>query len=461
MARIFHKVTPRPSTDIMTFTSNASGERNGHIEMNRKSDEELAGQEIEDEYLIQVENSRLRYNTFESLFCGSDTGKDVSIKYGLYCGLDFLLTLLSTSLVVIIPMHNLILHPEYWYEMGFQFVIGILPIGLGRTIYEFSALMNIDYILGIRHYRTIYLACAVTCIASMVGLYVIWVLLLGNRYPMPFHVMLYALPMKAVELVVLWFRFPRNWRCNPDFRKRMKWLYVAAFVGNMIGNASYSLLDFMFVKIPPSYQWILAIVLPFFNEFNVWTMQKLAGKASFGDLTRKDIVCTYNVNLRHTMFLTLKVSNGTTTTLIYILLASFFQNLYVAIKIIYLEKQHNQNKTTQIEMLQSLVLNELSTFMVPLVYLMVLMLAYFGPNHHLIGNVGNDYFGKSTVSDIKTTIVQLITFFCCDTCAVIIRASLLYFSIRINLPKAFLHIRKEFGLSFSVFIVFQMNQVSN
>ena len=461
MARIFPEDTPRPNSDVVTVTSNTSEGRNGNEEINRKSDEELAEHEIEEEYLIQVENSRQRYNTFENLFYGGDARKKISIKHALYCGFDFLLTLLSTSLVVIVPMHNLILYPEYWYEMGFQFVIGILPIGIGRTMYEFSAWMNIDYILDIRHCRIIYLATAVTCIASMVGLYVIWVLILGNRYPMPFHVMLYALPMKVVELVMLWFRFPRNWRCNPDFRKRMKWLYVAAFVGDIIGNGSYTLLDYMFVKIPPSHQWILAIVLPFFNEFNVWTMKKLAGKASLGDLTRKDIVCTYNVNLRHTMFLTLKVSNGTTTTLIYILLASLLLNLYLAIKIIYFEKTHNQNKTTQIEMLQSLVLNELSTFMVPLVYLMVLMLAYFGPNHHLIGNVGNDYFGKTTISDIESTIMHLVTFFCCDTCGGIICASLLYVSIRINLPKAFLHIRKEFGLSFSVFMVFQMNQVSN
>ena len=211
MARIFPKNTLRPNSDVITVTSNTSEGRNGNEAINQKSDEELAEQEIEEEYLIQVENSRQRYNTFESLFYGGDARKEISIKYALYCGFDFLLTLLSTSLVVIIPMHNLILYPEYWYEMGFQFVIGILPIGLGRTMYEFSAWMNIDYILDIRHYRIINLATAVACIASMVGLYVIWVLLLGNRYPMPFHVMFYALPVKAVELVMLWFRFPQNW----------------------------------------------------------------------------------------------------------------------------------------------------------------------------------------------------------------------------------------------------------
>ena len=278
---------------------------------------------------------------------------------------------------------------------------------------------------------------------------------------MPNHVMVYAISMKLVEIPLIWcYLFPKNWRKNKDFRKRLIWYFVTVFIADFVANASYSILDMLFIKIPLSYQWIMALVLPFFKEFNIWTSKKLASRASRGDLSRTSIVCSYNVSTKHLMFLTVKVANGTTATLIYILAADFLLNVYFAIRIVYLEKNNTQNKTIQIEMLQSLALNELSEFMVPAVYLMVFNLAYFGPNYSLIGNIGNDYWGKSKISDFEGTLANLVMFFFFDGWSFVLCSLILYFGIRVHLYEACLHLQKEFGLLLSLYIVFQMNHVS-
>ena len=451
-----------PSPRVISVSSDISQDGNGFELLNLDQGGEHVVAEVEKENSIQIEKCKKRHEIFENLITGNPSRETVSFKYGLYCILDFVLTLLATSVVVIIPMHNLILNPEYWYELVAQFLSGILPIGIARFIYDCSAWMNIDYIFTIRHYLILYMVSAAAFLTSMVGLNLVWVQFLENRFPMPFHVMVYALTMKAAELLLLWHFFPKSWRNDRGFLTRLKWNYGTIFIGELIGNLSYQILHKLFVEVPANYQWILALVLPFFKEFNIWTVSKLAGKASRGDAIRTKIACSYGVNLRHLMFLAVKVgTNSTNATTIYVLVVDFVANLYFALKIIYMRKTNNPNKMIQIDMLQALVLNELAEVMVPSVYLMVFILAYFGPNYDLIGNIGNDYWGMDAISDFKTTMENLVMFFFFDTCSFVACSLLLYLTTRINLLEACLHIRKEFGLMFSIYIVFQMNQVMN
>ena len=86
--------------------------------------------------------------------------------------------------------------------------------------------------------------------------------------------------------------------------------------------------------------------------------------------------------------------------------------------------------------------------MVPPIYLATLIIAFYGPNAELIGNVKNGYWRFTPIADINHTIEFIFVFFFIDTCKLFISALLLWTFARINLYRAFVEIQKEFGLAF-------------
>ena len=63
-----------------------------------------------------------------------------------------------------------------------------------------------------------------------------------------------------------------------------------------------------------------------------------------------------------------------------------------------------------IETLQTLAIYELIEFQAPLSFMLVLGIAYYGPNGELYGNISNDYWTYSTIEDIQQTVLH--QFYC-------------------------------------------------
>ena len=138
----------------------------------------------------------------------------------------------------------------------------------------------------------------------------------------------------------------------------------------------------------------------------------------------------------------------------------FAMNMYICLKLIYLKKKRPMEVYTQIGLLQDLVINEMIEFMVPPIYLATLLLAFYGPNAEIIGNVKNGYWRFTPIADINHTIEFVIMFFFIDICNLFISAFLLWTFARINLYRAFVEIQKEFGLPFLFQIGAALSHVS-
>ena len=64
-------------------------------------------------------------------------------------------------------------------------------------------------------------------------------------------------------------------------------------------------------------------------------------------------------------------------------------------------KNDPENLTTQNELLQDLALSELVEAYVPLSYVLVVGVAYYGPNSHIYGNILNNYWTYEIIDDIN------------------------------------------------------------
>ena len=115
----------------------------------------------------------------------------------------------------------------------------------------------------------------------------------------------------------------------------------------------------------------------------------------------------------------------------------------------------------QIGLLQELVISEMVEVVIPLTYLLTFIVAYYGPNAELIGNVRNGYWQYTKTEDVGHTIEYVFMFFLVDVCSLIISATLLWYFCRINFYRAYSEILKEFGIAFTIQMGSALNGVSS
>ena len=136
-------------------------------------------------------------------------------------------------------------------------------------------------------------------------------------------------------------------------------------------------------------------------------------------------------------------------------------NVLTCLWIIYKKKNYPENIEKQIELVQLLVVYEMVEFVVPLSYLLCFLIAYYGPNAEIIGDVGSSYWQYNAVEDIWHVIKSVIIFFCIDIGSIIINSFMLWNFSRINLWRMFLALQTEFGVNFAIVLVTNLNAVRN
>ena len=139
----------------------------------------------------------------------------------------------------------------------------------------------------------------------------------------------------------------------------------------------------------------------------------------------------------------------------------FLGNLLTCLRIVWLNKQRPMNIDKQIDLLQKLVVNELVEFMAPLAFLLSFVVAYYGPNSNIIGNVCANVWQYKKVEDINETMGTIFLFFFTDFSSVVVCAIILRVVCKINIFKAFIATEKEFGIVLCIILGYFLTTVNN
>ena len=100
-------------------------------------------------------------------------------------GTAFIGVLVTTPLTVI-PAHDIIHFPEYWYEIFFHGAIGITS-EIIRMSFVFGNTLNTTFTQKTRNVLFICISGNVTMFLFLSLTYYIWVQILNYQYPMPLH----------------------------------------------------------------------------------------------------------------------------------------------------------------------------------------------------------------------------------------------------------------------------------
>ena len=87
---------------------------------------------------------------------------------------------------------------------------------------------------------------------------------------------MFGLPL---TFLVLLFSFPESWTCIDSFKNRRNYFCLVIFYTQLI-FFTYFGLEIAFVRIEPSYQWILAITLPLIREGHTYVFGLITSKSA-------------------------------------------------------------------------------------------------------------------------------------------------------------------------------------
>ena len=93
---------------------------------------------------------------------------------------------------------------------------------------------------------------------------------------------------------------------------------------------------------------------------------------------------------------------------------------------------------------EGLVLTERVETVVPLLYIITLIMAFYGPNAELIGNVKLTIWQYEAVTDINELLKNIFIFFIIDFSSAIVNGFLLWTTCRINCFKILKQMQKEY-----------------
>ena len=167
------------------------------------------------------------------------------------------------------------------------------------------------------------------------------------------------------------------------------------------------------------YQWILAIFIALVREMNQAILSRVCCQISKRNQHWIKISSWHWMAAVNSFFLTIAISSVATVTTSYLVLTiDFLVNMCLCFQIILKYRKKNNALNDEIMLhLNELVLNEKLEAVIPAGYCLCYLMAYFGPNKAILGNVAE--------SDVVKTMQMTGLLFLLDISSLLLSSTLL------------------------------------
>ena len=109
--------------------------------------------------------------------------------------------------------------------------------------------------------------------------------------------------------------------------------------------------------------------------------------------------------------------------------------------------------------LQELALNEKTVYIIPFAYFICFLVAWFGPNTWIIGNVGNTSWHYGKVEELSQPILIMLAMFTVDLVGIVLWAFLLKYFTKIKYVDGYMHMQKNYWLIMAIHEAYSLNEV--
>ena len=182
---------------------------------------------------------------------------DSSYIDGFYGILALATCTMACFTITLLPAHNAITNPEYWYEIIFSLSSWCLFNGITHIIAAKSIINPFNKtLMSVIIYLLV--PFTLTGILAVGFIHLIWSLLLGYFEPFPFRWWLIAYFCIMVFFIRMWYEIPRQKREDTTFRKHCK-AYIYLSVWTIAITVQLNCMSAVFGRVPLELQWLLLL----------------------------------------------------------------------------------------------------------------------------------------------------------------------------------------------------------
>ena len=383
------------------------------------------------------------------------------------------LCIMSFLSLTLIPYHNVILLPFYWYESIFILVFGAIPCCFGLLVVQAKMILEFQDITRPTIIFKFFLSWAVIYAAVHSIVHVIWSFGLGYNSPIPFSLGINFYLTVAASWTIIWYLVPQNIKSNSTFPDRFK-AYIYYMLWATILPLQISILFESFKElcnfVNYDTHWMIAFLLFLMKNKSTSIMVNFLAKASLPEkVSLAKSLATIENGIMFKSFTLVLIGSKTDAITGYCFLAiSVFLNMKFLVDII---RVHNPNvddanhietsRNRKKEVLTTLMLNETLDLFTTIAYVASISIAYYGPNAGIIGNVQNSYWQYDAINSFPDYLTGMSHSIFVDlSCGVITLIALKYFC-NINGLLFFQDKIGQFAYAFLFCISREMNGVSN
>ena len=396
------------------------------------------------------ENASKRNQSFKSIILG---GYDdfswlnmISVTFGI-----ILFGFMQTISLTLIPYHDLLQSPEYWYELLLPATFWGALEAVNRCT-QLGTFMNMEILLRPRNMALMALAGCVCMLLLVSSTHFIWTSIFLFRYPIPLLGFMFGIFSNIYNYAFCWFLIPKEIRKISRIQKGLFYIILQLAFQNLVGLAYQRVIQSI-TDSSDQYQPIVALALPIVRELNIWISEKLLKKAANGDEGGAMIFMKFMTNAFYAVILCTVLGSIATNETSWVLIGiDYACNMWLCFNLVWTHKRNPTAIQIKIDRLLDLVICELVEFLTPLAYVLVLTTAYHGPNKKLFGNIGNSYWTFQAIEDINQNLQIMMILFLADFSSTVASAVILLCLCNIRLWKAFNKILNEFAKVFCVYL---------
>ena len=189
--------------------------------------------------------------------------------------------LLSTFPLNLIPLHDAVQSPEYWYEI---LLIVAVPGSLGfiKRTYEVSYFLNTETARKTKNIFDMFFLGLAMNVAGVIVAFYLWTEIYGFTFPIPLLGLIRNYAESIIFIMVIWFTFPKQWRKETQLQKGIAYYSLFILVFHFMVNLNQSTIV-LIRNVEEQYRPPLSLLLPAEREFFIWVFSKILKKCANHD----------------------------------------------------------------------------------------------------------------------------------------------------------------------------------
>ena len=380
--------------------------------------------------------------TNDSRFPIKDVGKAFGVSMFGIIGLSVIFAMPWTT----VPRTDSIIYQSYWMET-------LLPVAVSRLsstgviLFQLAIYTEEQTLMKMATFFKFYFMYLIPYSVLYVLSYAIWSIYLKFNHPQPNLGLICLLISFTIMIIGLWRFLPSNLLAKQDFRRKLKFFMILCVLYVMIGSVR-EFLSILFVKSPVGLQFLVPFMVAGSREIYKRLQSKTVTKMMVEKDETASALIAINTCSQFSFFISIRLVGAEFSTICSTVIIDFALHLKATIEIIKEFRQVHETGNVNVNQdiktkITTLIIAELIEGFTPLIYGTCILMAYYGPNSHLLSNIGRTYWGEE-IKDIRLLFLTMSALFAIDTFSILINAYCLWKAAKVNILSEFCRVLSKY-----------------